>query len=208
MSSTEPSPTRSPRAKARKARIVRAPSPSSASDAGRLETTTGPPKQETGIPNVCPWCGEDHKNPATPLCHDRQTQTKTYPPKREEVKKDAPKAHFTPHGVRYFKIGEGYDLDQMKRELDDYMDVLLGRQDPPIDVGVMTLMEVAEAYHARACEIEMELKEMEAEGVIMKGTRLYHFRTGKLRTFIELTNKTIDLGSRRVTWEKELHSRG
>jgi hypothetical protein len=87
----------------------------------------------------------------------------------------------------------------MKHELANYVDILLGREDPPVDRGVMTLMELAEAYHARAKEIEMELLEMEAEGAVLRGSRPYKFRTGYLRSFIELCSKTIDLGSRRVT---------
>lgn len=95
------------------------------------------------------------------------------------------------------------DIDAISRELDAYTDILLGRVDPPVDLGVMTLMEVAEAFHARAREMEMTLLELESNGVVMKGTRPYHFRTGKLRSFIEMSKRTIDLGSRRVTYWKE-----
>lgn len=117
-------------------------------------------------------------------------------------------AHQTPqHGVRYFRLGEGYDLAGMREEITHYTDVLMGREDPPIDLGIMTLMEVAEAYHARASEIEMELLELEAEGAVLRGSRPYKFRTGKLRTFLEMSKKTIELGSRRVTWYKEMHGR-
>lgn len=112
--------------------------------------------------------------------------------------------HQTGHGVRYFRLGEGFDYRAMKEELGEYKDVLLGRLDPPIDRGVMTLMEVAEAYHARAKEIEMELLELENQGVVLRGSNPYKFRTGFLRSFIELTSKTIDLGSRRVTYEKDM----
>lgn len=85
--------------------------------------------------------------------------------------------------------------------------VLLGREDPPFDVGVMTMMEVAEAFHARASEMEMELHQLEADGTVLRGSRPYKFRTGQLRTFIEMVRKTIDLGSRRITaaqmeWEQ------
>lgn len=105
-------------------------------------------------------------------------------------------------------MGEGYNLVQMSQELDDYKDILFGRVDPPIDAGVMTLMELAEAFHARAKEMEMELLELEAEGAVIRGSRPYKFRTGKLRSFIEMTAKTIDLGSRRVTYWKEMHGLG
>lgn len=92
----------------------------------------------------------------------------------------------------------------MKFELAEYVDILLGREDPPVDVGVMTLMELAEAFHARAKEIEMEILEMEAEGAVLPKSRTYKFRTGYLRSFIELASKSIDLGSRRVTHEQYL----
>lgn len=103
-------------------------------------------------------------------------------------------------GVRYFKLGTGYDLVRMKQELQGYTEVLLGEAPPPIDRGILTLMEVAEAYHARAKQIEMELLEMEREGVVLKNSSPYKFRTGYLRSFIELVDKTIALGSRRVTF--------
>ena len=78
-------------------------------------------------------------------------------------------------------------------------DVLLGRTPPPIDTGISTLMEIAEAYHARAKEMEMHLHEAETEGHVIRGSRPYKFRTGELRDFTELVSKTIDLGSRRIT---------
>lgn len=92
----------------------------------------------------------------------------------------------------------------MRDEIAGYKDVLLGRVNPPIDVGVLTLMEVAEAYHARAKEIEMELLELENTGAILRGSNPYRFRTGYLRSFIEMTSKTIELGSRRVTYERDI----
>lgn len=87
----------------------------------------------------------------------------------------------------------------MRDELNDMKDVLLGRVPPPVDTGISTLMEVAEAYHARAREMEMHLHQAETEGHVMRGSRPYRFRTGELRDFIELVSKTIDLGSRRIT---------
>lgn len=103
------------------------------------------------------------------------------------------------NSVRAFHVGAGFDLRRMSEELTGYMDILLGREEPPVDKGVMTLMEVAEAYHARAKEMEMEILEMESTGAVLKGGAVYKFRTGKLRSFIEAASKTIDLGSRRVT---------
>jgi hypothetical protein len=81
-------------------------------------------------------------------------------------------------------------------------DVLMGHVDAPIDVGVMTLMEVADAYYARAKEIEQLILRAEAEGQVTKGSRTYRFRTGELRSFIEMASHAADLGSRRVTVAK------
>ena len=75
----------------------------------------------------------------------------------------------------------------------------MGRVIPPIDNGVMTLMEVASAYYARAQEINMRILRGEAQGHIGKGTPIYKFRTGELRAFRELTQQAAELGSRRVT---------
>lgn len=101
--------------------------------------------------------------------------------------------------MRAFHVGAGFDLQAMSEELTEYVDILLGRVDPPISDGILTLMELAEAFHARAKEMEMEIHEGERMGSILRGSGAYRFRTGKLRSFIELTKETIDLGSRRVT---------
>lgn len=108
--------------------------------------------------------------------------------------------HHTTHGVRYFPLGDGYDLRGMQEELAEYTAVLLGRKAPPIDRGIMTLMEVAEAYFARASEIEMTIQALESEGAVLRGSRPYRFRTGPLRTFQEMCKKSVELGSRRVTY--------
>lgn len=102
-------------------------------------------------------------------------------------------------GVRMFEIAGGLKLGDLKDELDEYLDVLMGRADPPVDAGIMTLMEVAEAYHARACEIEMNILRAEQEGRVSKGDPFYRFRTGQLRSFLELCKRAVDLGSRRLT---------
>lgn len=87
----------------------------------------------------------------------------------------------------------------MRAELATMKDVLLGRSSPPIDTGISTLMEIAEAYHARAKEMAMHLHEAEAEGHVVRGSQHYKFRTGELRDFTELVARTIELGSRRIT---------
>lgn len=90
----------------------------------------------------------------------------------------------------------------MRDELDEYTSVLLGHSDPPVQPGPMALMEYANAVYSRAMELTMLLQRAEADGVVMKGTKTYRFRTGELRTFTEMAAKAIDLGSRRITMAK------
>lgn len=87
----------------------------------------------------------------------------------------------------------------MRAELDHMRDVLMGREQPPVDNGVMTLMETADAYFARAKEMEQTILRHEADGVVLKNSKHYKFRTGELRSFIELAKAAAELGSRRVT---------
>lgn len=98
-----------------------------------------------------------------------------------------------------------YGLPKVKdlaKELEEYRDVLLGRVPPPIDHGIATLMEISNAYFARACELDMLIHAGEREGDIFKGSDYYRFRTGELRSFLELTKRSFELGSRLVTVEQ------
>lgn len=107
--------------------------------------------------------------------------------------------------LRAVPLGEGVPaLTTMQAELQDMTDVLLGREQPPIDAGHLTLYEVADAYYARAAELTMLLQRAEREGQVTKGSAHYHFRTGELRTFLELAKRAADLGSRRITYESLL----
>lgn len=90
-------------------------------------------------------------------------------------------------------------IEEMEEELEGYMDVLMGRVHPPIDAGHLTLMEVADVYFARASEIQYHILKAEKEGAVFKGHSYYKFRTGQLRSFLELTKRAADLGSRRLT---------
>ena len=100
------------------------------------------------------------------------------------------------------KVGDSFKLSEMRKELDEMTDVLLGRTPAPIESGVITLMEVAEAYYARATEMQMQIQRGEANDVIPKGSPPYKFRTGELRSFRELAKAAMELGSRRVTQAK------
>jgi hypothetical protein len=96
------------------------------------------------------------------------------------------------------------EVNDLKDELLGYCDVILGRTVPPYDHGVMTLLEVADAYYARACEIDMLIHELEREGHIVRGSDYYKFRTGALRSFLELSKRAAEKGSRRLTHEQML----
>lgn len=78
-------------------------------------------------------------------------------------------------------------------------DVLMGRKPPPVDRGILTLQEVADAYYGRAKEIEQIIHRSESEGAVSRGTKTYKFRTGELRSFIEMAKGASELGSRRIT---------
>ena len=95
-------------------------------------------------------------------------------------------------------------VDALHDEFLGYTDVLLGRAPSPVDSPYLALAEVATAYHARALEVEMLIHEGERDGAIVRGSPLYRFRTGALRSFIELSKKLAELGSRRLTQEQVL----
>jgi len=90
-------------------------------------------------------------------------------------------------------------LTSLQSELQDMMDVLLGRIEPPIDTGVSSLMEVADAYFARASEIAMLILGKEREGNLSRASKYVKFRTGELRHFLEVAKRASELGSRRIT---------
>ena len=100
------------------------------------------------------------------------------------------------------EVGLGLDsVDELWEELQGYMDVMLGRTESPINSPYLSLAEVATAYYARAQEIDARIHAAEREGAVMRGSPLYKFRTGELRSFIELSKKCAELGSRRLTQE-------
>lgn len=103
------------------------------------------------------------------------------------------------HGIRTFGMPKTFKLSEMHDEVRDMMDVLLGNEPPPIDIGMPTLMEVAAAYYARASAMEMEILTAEQNGSVSKGDRAYRFRTGQLRRLLEVCKGAQELGSRRLT---------
>ena len=103
--------------------------------------------------------------------------------------------------IRLFSINGGLkSLTELREEIDGYIEVLMGREEPPIDNGEMTMLEYSNAIYSRAMEITMTIQRAESDGQVLKGSKYYKFRTGELRTFTELALRVIDLGSRRITW--------
>lgn len=91
--------------------------------------------------------------------------------------------------------------EQVIAELQGYCDVLLGRVDPPLASPYLAMAEVAAGYHARARELEMLILTGEQSGVISRGSLYYRLRTGQLHSFLEMSKRMYDLGSRRLTQE-------
>ena len=85
------------------------------------------------------------------------------------VKREAPYRGYTQKKLRVIPVGMGLpSLDEMRKELDEYMDVLMGRADAPLQ-GTQALMETADMYYARVSEMIMKIQRGEADGVIPKG---------------------------------------
>ena len=95
--------------------------------------------------------------------------------------------------------------DEIYDELQGYTDVLLGRQPSPVNSPYLALAEIATAYYARAQELDMLIHEAERNGDVMRNAPHYKIRTGALRSFIEMSKKMADLGSRRLTQEQLLY---
>ena len=97
-------------------------------------------------------------------------------------------------------------VDELHDELLGYANVILGRADPPLQLDgfYLDLMEVAAAYYARAKEIDMLIHWEEQNRRVIRGSPYYKFRTGQLRSFMEMAKMMADLGSRRLTQERLL----
>ena len=89
-------------------------------------------------------------------------------------------------------------------EIQGYIDVILGRVESPIDSPYLSMAEVATAYYGRGQEIDALIHKGERLGDIQKGSPYYKFRTGELRSFLELSKRASELGSRRLTQERLL----
>jgi len=100
-------------------------------------------------------------------------------------------------------------VEELHDELLGYANVILGRADPPLEIDgfYLDLMEVAAAYYARAKEIDMLIHWEEQNRRVIRGSAYYKFRTGQLRSFMEMAKMMADLGSRRLTQERLLFMR-
>lgn len=102
-------------------------------------------------------------------------------------------------------VGEMWvTTEDLRAELYEMFDILLGRKDSPISSPYLAMAEVATAYYTRAQEIDALIHRGEQEGTILRGSELYRFRTGELRAFIEAAKRCAELGSRRLTQEQLL----
>jgi hypothetical protein len=111
-------------------------------------------------------------------------------------------------GHKLTEVPVGSDLpsaEEIQDELIYYCDVLLGKRPPPVDSPYLDLCEIATAYFARACDLEIRIYWEEQQQRVMRGHPLYKMRTGQLRTFMDMAKRMSDLGSRRLTQEQLLH---
>ena len=91
----------------------------------------------------------------------------------------------------------------VKITFDDMVDVLNGHELADLELGELTLLELATAYFGRACEVEMILHRGEADGSVLRNSSAYRFRTGELRDFKELCKAKMKLGQTRVYWAQQ-----
>jgi hypothetical protein len=111
------------------------------------------------------------------------------------------------HKLTDVPVGTGLPpVGDLQEEFLGYANIILGRADPPTEVDgyYLDLMEVAAAYYARAKEIDMLIHWEEQNRRVIRGSPHYRFRTGQLRSFMEMAKMMADLGSRRLTQERLL----
>lgn len=124
-----------------------------------------------------------------------------------KIKRSDPKDVQFSHRLSSVPVALGLDpVDELWEELQSYMDILLGRVDPPINSPYLALAECATQYYCRAQEIDARIHAGERSGDIVRGSPYYKFRTGELRSFLELSKRASELGSRRLTQEQLLQS--
>ena len=142
----------------------------------------------------CDWLVD--AAPLVPVLHDLQDERWTM------VRVASPTHVQFSQRLNTVPVGVGLsEVADLVVELHEYCDVLLGRVDAPVQSPYLDLCEVATAYYARALEMDMHIHNAEREGFVLKGSELYRFRTGTLRSFIDMSKKMSELGSRRLSQE-------
>lgn len=103
--------------------------------------------------------------------------------------------------LRDIVLGDGSlpDLMEIREEIDEMREVLMGRRLSPHDNGVNSLQETANAYYSRCAELTLLIQRAEVDGYVTRNSPMYKTRTGELRTFMELCHRATDVGSRRLT---------
>lgn len=130
------------------------------------------------------------------------------------IKKESTKIN----GVRGITLPVGLGTpSEINKELQHMIGVLLDRVDSPVDNrDPLALMRVANAYLARAREIEFLILTLEREGTVKRTPRTidmnkadpyYTLRTGELQSFISIAEKAVDEGSRRLSAAQLQHDR-
>lgn len=115
------------------------------------------------------------------------------------IKRTTPYTGYNRNRLRVIPVGEGIaDIEDLRAELSEYWDVLLGRIDAPLQ-GPLALMETADMFYARASEMNALILRGEQDGSVPAGSQLRKFRTGELRDFREVARGAAALGSRRLT---------
>lgn len=95
------------------------------------------------------------------------------------------------------------DVDDLWAELQEYVDVILGREPAPVEFpAYLALGGVDEHVDLLPAAVVGRGDLCEREGVVMRGSPLYKFRTGELRSFLDLSKRAAELGSRRLTQEQ------
>jgi len=125
-----------------------------------------------------------------------------------KIKREAPRApSHVQFGQRLTDVPLGSGLppvEELQEEFTGYAHIILGRADPPVEAPYLDLMEVAAAYYARAKEVDMLIHWEEQQHRVIRGHPHYKFRTGQLRSFMEMAKMMEDLGSRRLSQERLL----
>ncbi len=118
--------------------------------------------------------------------------------------------------LRPLEVLHGFPTpEEISTEVAYMFKVLTGEISPPIDIGVTTLMEVADAFYARAYELTSYIHRAERRGETPTGRgsggEYYTIRTGELADFLEACKRSVETGSRRLSAEQlrfNQHERG